>query len=244
MYVCVSSYSVSIQFFCCFSLLYPLFLYSFIYLFLEHSSIPSVNLYLFFQRRRLLCPIQFTFSCCLSAFVLRALFFWFCLSPFLLVPSLNLFLGIFNLSLVFLSPNSIHVSSYLCGIFLTFLFLCLLRLPTFCVLNLLVLVPRNCLCVLIIYQHFIAFFTYGLSFAVYYRDSVRRFLREGFFSWISFFSVAGYQQPQQPIVAGVNDNFLQFVACVNDTGDYTVKTSTPAVSRYCINAVGYWPAVT
>ncbi len=41
----------------------------------------------------------------------------------------------------------------------------------------------------------------------------------------SLFSVAGYQQPQQPIVAGVSDNFLQFVACVNDTGDYTVKTS-------------------
>ncbi len=46
---CVSSYSVSIQFFCSFSLLYPLSLYSFTYLFVERSSIPSVNLCLFFS---------------------------------------------------------------------------------------------------------------------------------------------------------------------------------------------------
>ncbi len=160
MYVCESIYSVSIQFFSFFFLfcIHCLYIHWHIFLWNTHRFPLSIFAY-FFRIVVSLCPTQFTFCCCLSAFVLLSL------SVSILAASLSesVFRYTFNLlfsnllykiCLCFLLPL---ISLYFCCFFLTFLSLCLLRLPTFCILNHLVPVPLYCPCVIIIYQHFIVY---------------------------------------------------------------------------------------
>jgi hypothetical protein len=154
MYVCPLTLSQS-SFFCSYSFFYLYILYIHLFIFFLNTHRFPLSIFAYFFRIVVsLCPIQFTFSCCFRSFFES--FFLVLSVSILLLPSLN-FLKSINLSLGFPSPNYVRISPYLCCIFLIFLFLCLLRLPTFCILNPLVFVPLYCLCVLIIYQHFIVY---------------------------------------------------------------------------------------
>jgi hypothetical protein len=78
---------------------------------------------------------------------------------------------------------------------------------------------------IIIHQHFIVYCLPMACLSMFIKETVSEDFQEKVFFMNQFLLCCWCQQPQQPIVAGDNDNFLQFVACVNDNGDYTVNKS-------------------